>query len=82
MRAKLDWPSLEVGILSGMARQPHISDYDHLKILSAEKDGEDGVLVKFSDGTITGYVVEESLRPRPIREKVEEPILVPIKKRM
>jgi hypothetical protein len=44
-----------------------------LKILNAEKDGEDGVLVKFSDGTITGYVAEELLALRPIREEFEEP---------
>jgi hypothetical protein len=44
-----------------------------VKILNAEKDGEDGVLVRFSDGTITGYVAEELLALRPIREGVEEP---------
>jgi hypothetical protein len=43
-----------------------------IQILNAEKDGEDGVLVKFSDGTMTGYVVEELLRLRPIREQIEE----------
>ena len=54
------------GILCDMTQQ--------LKILNAEKDGEDGVLVKFSDGTITGYVAEELLALRPIREGVEEPM--------
>jgi hypothetical protein len=56
------------GILSGMAKH-HLSDNEHPHILSAEKDGRDGVLVRFSDGTITGYVVEELLSLRPIREK-------------
>ncbi len=41
-------------------------------LLKVEKDGEDGLLVAFSDGTIGGYVVEELLALRPIREKVEE----------
>jgi hypothetical protein len=55
-----------------MAKHPHDSDHAHLEILSAEKDGKDGVLVRFSDGTIAGYVVEELLPLRPVREKVEE----------
>ena len=37
-----------------------------------ETDGEDGLLVTFSDGTTCGYVVEELLDLRPIREKVKE----------
>ena len=56
-----------------MAEHTHISDSDHPHILSAEKDGKDGVLVRFTDGTITGYVVEELIDLRPNREKVEEP---------
>jgi hypothetical protein len=28
-------------------------------IVKVEQDGRDGVIVTFSDGTITGYVVEE-----------------------
>ena len=43
-----------------------------LQILEVEKDGEDGLIVKFSDGTICGYVVEELLEMRPIREKVKK----------
>ena len=39
-------------------------------ILSVECDGEDGVIVKFSDGTITGYVAEELRELRPSREPV------------
>lgn len=56
-----------------MAKHLQSSFDENPKILSAEKDGEDGVLVRFSDGTITGYVVEELLRLRPIREEFEEP---------
>ena len=57
----------------GMVNHIHVPGCGHLKILSAEKDGDDGVLVKFSDGTITGYVVEELLPLRPIREEIKEP---------
>jgi hypothetical protein len=46
---------------------------DNIKILNVEKDGEDGLIVTFSDGTIGGYVVEELLQLRPIREAVEKP---------
>jgi hypothetical protein len=56
-----------------MANYPNTKKDEQLKILSAERDGEDGILVKFSDGTITGYVVEELLSLRPLWEKVEEP---------
>jgi len=40
-------------------------------ILKVEKDGPDGLLVTFSDGTIAGFVVEELLHLRPHREIVE-----------
>jgi hypothetical protein len=36
-----------------------------------ERDGEDGLIVTFSDGTTCGYVVEELLELRPIRERVK-----------
>jgi hypothetical protein len=65
-----------------MAKHLQSSDNKHPTILSAEKDGEDGILVSFSDGTVSGYVVEELLRLRPFREKVGVPVLVPAKKRM
>lgn len=39
-----------------------------IQILTAERDGEDGLLVTFSDGTTTGYVAEELLELRPFRE--------------
>jgi hypothetical protein len=45
----------------------------HIQIPDVEKDGEDGLLVMFSDGTIGGYVVEELLLLRPIRDTFERP---------
>ena len=44
------------------------------QILKVKKDGEDGLIVTFSDGTTAGYVVEELLGLRPFRERVEEPL--------
>ena len=49
--------------LAVMAEQMHI--------LKVEMDGEDGVLVTFSDGTYAGYIVEELLAQRPLREHVQ-----------
>jgi hypothetical protein len=43
-----------------------------IHILEVEQDGEDGLIVTFSDGTTCGYVVEELLDLRPIREAVKE----------
>ncbi len=45
-----------------------------IKIRIVEKDGDDGLIVMFSDGTIAGYVAEELLLLRPIRESVKEPV--------
>ena len=47
---------------------------EDLRIRKVEKDGEDGLIVTFSDGTITGYVAEELLLLRPCRERAEEPV--------
>ena len=41
-----------------------------IKIVKVEQDGDDGVLVTFSDGTTAGYVVEELLALRPQREPI------------
>jgi hypothetical protein len=41
-------------------------------IFKVEKDHADGILVTFSDGTSAGYVVEELLSLRPIRERVRD----------
>jgi len=38
-----------------------------IRILSVERDGDDGLIVTFSDGTTAGYVLEELLELRPQR---------------
>jgi hypothetical protein len=40
-----------------------------IRILTCECDGHDGLIVTFSDGTTGGYVIEELLELRPIRER-------------
>jgi len=42
-----------------------------IQLLAVELDGNDGLLVTFSDGTTGGYVVEELLGLRPVRERVK-----------
>jgi hypothetical protein len=42
-----------------------------IRILTTELDGDDGMLVTFSDGTTGGYVVEELLKLRPVRERTK-----------
>ena len=42
-----------------------------IRIVTVELDGEDGLLVTFSDGTTAGYVTEELLELRPFREPAE-----------
>jgi hypothetical protein len=44
-----------------------------VRISKVQIDGDDGLIVTFSDGTVGGYVVEELLELRPIREQVDEP---------
>ena len=41
---------------------------DAIRVLSTELDGDDGILVTFSDGTTGAYVVEELHELRPVRE--------------
>ena len=55
---------------------------EEILILTTERDGDDGLIVTFSDGTTAGYVVEELLALRPIRERIETKIAkvpVPLK---
>jgi hypothetical protein len=40
-----------------------------IRILTTEPDGDDGLIVTFSDGTTGAYVVEELLALRPVRER-------------
>jgi hypothetical protein len=37
-----------------------------------ELEGDDGLVVTFSDGTTAGYIVDELLELRPHREPVEK----------
>jgi hypothetical protein len=45
---------------------------ENLVIVSVELDGEDGLIVTFSDGTEGAYVVEELVALRPIRERSKD----------
>ena len=52
-----------------------VADYsvlmrNEISIRAVEIDGEDGLIVTFSVGTITGHVMEELLELRPRRERV------------
>jgi hypothetical protein len=48
-----------------------------IQILSVEQDGQDGIIVKFSDTTTAGYVVEELLGLRPKRKWTSETPEIP-----
>jgi hypothetical protein len=50
-----------------------------IRMLTTEFDGDDGLIVTFSDGTTGAYVVEELLELRPIRERVKTPKRKPLK---
>jgi hypothetical protein len=39
-----------------------------MSIASVERDGDDGIIVMFSDGTYAAIVLEELLELRPYRE--------------
>jgi hypothetical protein len=43
-----------------------------IRMLTVEREGEDGLIVTFSDGTTAGYVTEELLGLRPFREPTEK----------
>ena len=62
------------GQLSAWQRGTLFAMGNEIHILKVEKDGEDGLIVTFSDGTIGGYVVEELLLLRPLRNAVKEPV--------
>ena len=42
-----------------------------IRILTTECDGDDGLIVTFSDGTTGAYVAEELLELRPFRERAK-----------
>ena len=52
------------GTLSTMASK--------IQILSIEKDGEDWMIVTFTDGTVGAYLAEELLELKPWRERVSK----------
>ena len=52
---------------------------NEIHILAVESDGKDGIVVTFSDGTTGGYVIEELLELRPIRERVKIKKKIPLK---
>ena len=43
-----------------------------IRFVKLEADGDDGLIVEFSDKTVTAYVAEELLELRPYREKAAE----------
>lgn len=49
-----------------------------IKILTTEFDGDDGLIVTFSDKTTGAYVVEELLELRPYRERVKTKTVVKV----
>lgn len=50
-----------------------------IRILTTEHDGDDGLIVTFSDGTTGAYVVEELLQLRPYRERAKTKTTLPEK---
>ena len=42
---------------------------EEIRILTTERDGDDGLIVTFSDGTTGVYVIEELLQLRPVQER-------------
>ena len=48
-----------------------------IQIVNVENDNGDGVIVTFSDGTISAFVVEELLDLRPCREHLEKYVEAP-----
>ena len=46
-------------------------DDQPIRILTVERDGDDGLIVTFSDETTGAYVVEELLELRPYREPAQ-----------
>jgi hypothetical protein len=47
------------------------------RIVTVERDSDDGIFVTFSDGTTAGYVIEELLEMRRFREQTYDPRNLP-----
>ena len=59
----------KIGQIISMAEgTPHLMSKE-IRILTTEPDGDDGLIVTFSDGTTGAYVVEELLALRPVRDR-------------
>jgi hypothetical protein len=48
---------------------------EQIRILTVERDCDDGLIVTFSDGTTAAYVVEELMELRPGREPIRTPAI-------
>ena len=71
--AKVNPPRVsEIGQVEVWQRDRLTAMVKKIHVVRVEQGGEDGVVVTFSDGTVAGYVVEELLSLRPIRETLEE----------
>jgi hypothetical protein len=46
---------------------------EQIRIVTVERDSDDGLVVTFSDGTTGAYVVEELIELRPARELIRKP---------
>jgi hypothetical protein len=46
--------------------------HNKIQIIKVEIDGDDGIIVTFSDRTSDGYVVRKLLKLRPYRERVDD----------
>ena len=62
-------------LVSNFGQTPGGADYGismeiPIRILTAEVDDGEGIIVTFSDGTTAAYVVEELLELRPHREMI------------
>ena len=59
-------------ILTGWPKESNVpSMAETIRMLAIELDGNDGLIVTFSDGTTGAYVVEELLELRPYRDRTK-----------
>ena len=69
--------------IDGRVTELRLTILNTMQIVSIERDGTDGILVTFSDGTIAGYVAEELIDLRLVRERVKPAAdVLPIKSRL
>jgi hypothetical protein len=66
--------------LCTFSNSPHVYSLrmkDEIRLLAVELDSHDGLIATFSDGTSSGYVIEELLKLRPHRERVRAKKKIP-----